>query len=172
MRRHLAPAFVTTIAALAATTSCKKTTGTGDPPEIHGNPPEPVVTTKKRKRTAPPKIEWSEDDRRPSGQRILNPKDEKGRSIYVRSDDVCVVHDTSNPPKNPGPPGMPWWKNVPVDCPPELDDPAWDHCSEDLSVSEDGSCFCLAITGNPPPPPRLVACPASAAAARKPVPPG
>jgi len=48
-----------------------------------------------------------------------------------------------------------------VDCPPAMDDPAWDTCtSSGLSRSKTkDECYCVALGGNPPPPPRVNRCP-------------
>jgi len=48
-----------------------------------------------------------------------------------------------------------------VDCPPVMDDPAWDTCnSSGLSRSKTkDECYCMPLGGNPPPPPRANRCP-------------
>lgn len=167
-RRYLAPAFVTTIATLTSGTACKKTTRTNNPPPpepsvIANPPPLPEPTTKKRKRTAPASYAWNNPKNlRPTAATSLNPRDAKNREVFVSADDTCVVHVERDDPKQPLPPGAAWWKSERVDCPPAMDDPAWDHCTDQLVVSADGTCFCDPMGGHPPPPPRLVDCPAPA----------
>lgn len=86
----------------------------------------------------------------------LNPRDHEGRMIYARGT-ACVVRvPFDRPPKSWQPP-----KTKVVDCPPSMDDPAWDQCSGALHRRKDASaCVCM-TDGNPPPPPTKVPCPAS-----------
>lgn len=175
MRRLLAKAFVTTISVAA----CGKTTP--PPPEEREpsrNPPaqvvdaaasaEPVVQTRLRKRTKPTTYPPS-DGTKPATSKLLNPTDAKGRMIFTRPDDVCMVEGTPKEPRPQTlPPGLPWRSLERVDCPPEMDDPAWDDCTDRLVLDEAaGTCFCVASFGNPPPPPRPNVCPKAAGKPKK-----
>lgn len=180
MRQLLRPAFVTTVSALAIGAGCKKTDvppetepqPTPNPP-AYEDPPSPTASasaspkeakgeTRKRKRTASAADPSRGDGSSPKKPRVLNPTDVDGRRIHAGYDDRCSVEvpPKGEPPKNL-PPGMPWKETVYVDCPPAMDDPAWDHCAQDLVLDEGTkACFCVATVGNPPPPPRKQACPA------------
>jgi hypothetical protein len=172
----LAKAFVTTVSAVA----CGKTTPPA-PEEPSRNPPaqlvdaaaadapadagiDAAVQTRLRKRTKRA-VYATPDGTRPGEEpKLLNPKDANGRVVLTRPDDVCVV---AVPPKEPRPStlptGLPWRSLERVDCPPEMDDPAWDDCTDRLVADEGaGRCFCVPEYGNPPPPPRANACPKGA----------
>jgi hypothetical protein len=179
MERRLRPSFVITASAFAAACSKEPTSGGGEKQTIapvtseqksgagelepvHDNPPA-AKTTKKRVRTAKTPAKWS-----PASGPIpysdfvpRNPTDAQGRTIYVASDDTCYVQlPMKNPPKNMVP-GMPWYDIGPVDCPAELDDPAWDDCQYGTleAVKGKADCYCVRSGGNPPPPPAKIACP-------------
>jgi hypothetical protein len=170
MRRLLANAFVTTVSLSA----CGKTT---PPPEVEThNPPMPTVDTplevvdvaavdaapaepktRVRKRTRPAALAQGAATRPPS-PKTLNPKDALGRIVFAGSDDVCFVEvprkSSEPPPRGVVPPAT-----ERVDCPPAMDDPAWDHCTGRLVIDEAaGTCACVNDYGNPPPPPRLAEC--------------
>jgi len=105
----------------------------------------PAATTKKRKRTgaaSPP----AHDGTKPKNGKPLNPKDNKGRTVFVRGDDQCFVEVKTGTEL--------------VDCPPEADDAAFDHCASQIVLDENGTkCFC--VTGGPKPPmPNPTPCPA------------
>jgi hypothetical protein len=90
----------------------------------------------------------------------LNPKDAAGGTVFVAADDGCytAVPDP-NPPKNL-PTGASPQIVTRVDCPPAMDDPAWDTCGERLvRVKSRGTCYCVPTGGNPPPPPVPNVCP-------------
>jgi hypothetical protein len=89
--------------------------------------------------------------------KLLNPRHDKHGVIYVGGAH-CYVHvPFDDPPKSWQPP-----KTKKVDCPVELDDPAWDSCRGGQLYSTSGdageSCVC-SQDGNPPPPPHLATCP-------------
>ena len=112
-----------------------------------GAPAEPVSSTKKRKRTAasaPP----AHDGTKPKNGQPLNPKDNQGRTVFVKGDDTCFVEVKTG--------------TEAVDCPAEADDAAFDHCAAQIVLDESGSkCFC--VSGGPKPPmPNPTPCPASA----------
>ncbi|MBI2389151.1 MAG: hypothetical protein HYV09_06005 [Deltaproteobacteria bacterium] len=68
------------------------------------------------------------------GAKLLNPLDPTGLAI-VANDEKCTVAKRfrgSNEPERQ------------VDCPPEMDDPAWDHCGGEL-YSIAGQCFCVPL---------------------------
>jgi hypothetical protein len=93
----------------------------------------------------------------------LHPKDKEGSYIELADDDTCyvVVPKTTPPPKDLNT-GERWTDNVPVDCPPEFDDPAWDSLQAGESLGWDektGLCAFLPWLGNPPPPPLEAGCP-------------
>ena len=104
-------------------------------------------TTKKRKRTAaaaPP----AHDGTKPKNARPLNPKDKQGRTVFVKNDDTCFVEVKTG--------------TEAVDCPPEADDAAFDHCAAQVVVDEGGAkCFCV-TGGAKSPMPNPTPCPASA----------
>lgn len=85
----------------------------------------------------------------------LNPTDAKGRQVYAHGA-VCVVVVPRRSPQTS-------WEGPDydaVDCPPQMDDPAWDHCPGTLHRRQDGGgCVCTVVGGNPPPPPWGVPCP-------------
>ncbi|MBS0658921.1 MAG: hypothetical protein JSR82_11840 [Verrucomicrobia bacterium] len=129
--RRLAPAFVLT--ALAAT-GCT-------PPRARKVGPPP----------GPPKHVQVHDfaDLVPQ-----NPSDPKGRTIYAQGT-ACVVHVPSGSKQTSWQPP----ETKVVDCPPQMDDPAWDHCPGVLHRRKgEAACICT-MDGNPPPPPSEVPCP-------------
>jgi hypothetical protein len=132
-----------------------------------------IGTHRKRKRTAPP-ITGSAPETAPSQLRApLNPTDGKGRLIYALADDRCVVEVPYQGPPRQLPRGLSPRSFEEVDCPPAMDDAAWDNCSARLSFDEASSkCLCVNGYGNPPPPPRVVPCPADVKAGGKKAPPG
>jgi hypothetical protein len=177
MEKRFRPSFVLTASALAA--ACSKEPVNGEKQAIApvaseqksdaakvepvvGNPPEPPPT-KKRVRTSKTPAKWN-----PTSGPIpfsdfvpQNPTDAQGRMIYVASDDSCFVQlPMKKEPKNMVP-GMRWYDPGPVDCPKELDDPAWDDCSYGTleAVKGKAECYCVQQGGNPPPPPSKIACP-------------
>lgn len=111
----------------------------------------------KRARTGPPKP-LAHDGTKPKHGRPLNPKDNLGRTVFVRADDHCFVEI----PKPEDPTAR---ATEVVDCPPAADDAAWDHCTAQIVLDEDGTkCFCVTGAGNPRPMPNPTLCPASAKA--------
>jgi hypothetical protein len=131
--------------------------------ESAGAPP-PASTgeagaTKKRTRTSaarPP----AHDGTKPKNGRPLNPKD-GGRTVFAGADDRCFVE---MPTKETSPDGRLVRATEHVDCPAEMNDPAWDHCTAQIVVDEGGGkCFC--VSGAPPRPmPFPTPCPAGASA--------
>jgi hypothetical protein len=122
--------------------------------------------TRKRRRTsdagAPspwsgtsPSVDWSTVT-------AVEPRDPDGRPIYAASDDHCYIETPwKTPPPTGGPSGMRYVQQSAVDCPPAMDDPAWDTCTgSGLSRSKTkDECYCMPLGGNPPPPPRVNRCP-------------
>lgn len=93
----------------------------------------------------------------------LHPTDKQGRRIDLAADDHChvVVPKNTPPPKDMNT-GERWTDNVPVDCPPELDDAAWDNLPAGAFLGHDqasGNCAFVPELGNPPPPPQIATCP-------------
>ena len=86
--------------------------------------------------------------------RPLNPRDDSKREIFAYGE-KCMVHVHEDRPKYWHPP-----KTKQVDCPPSMNDPAWDQCQGGriLKSTESAMCVCT-MDGNPPPPPREVDCP-------------
>ncbi|MGZ6084824.1 MAG: hypothetical protein ACXWUE_15230 [Polyangiales bacterium] len=175
--RRFAPSFVVTVSALAVAcskppsneaiepvTDPVKKADSGKvelpPPE---NPPSPKLT-KKRVRTSksPPKWEPASGMVPYEDFVAQNPTDSEGRTIFVSFDDTCFVQMPKKNQPKALPPGMPWYDTLLVDCPTELDDPAWDDCSGgtlEAVKGKSGECYCVHPGGNPPPPPNVVACP-------------
>jgi hypothetical protein len=89
--------------------------------------------------------------------KYLNPSDEKGHEIRVGQDGTTcfVILPFDDPPNSWQPP-----PTKQIDCPPAMDDPAWDACRGGSMVknTETSSCMCV-VEGNPPPSPWGVACP-------------
>ena len=88
----------------------------------------------------------------------LNPRIDTSKIVYVDDDGThCYVVVPEEGPHQGGwqPP-----KQKRVDCPPEMDDPAWDACKGGVLDKDttDGTCFCVR-DGNPPPPVRFTPCP-------------
>lgn len=134
---RLAPAFVLTVLAATGCQDC-------------------VVsrTTPPRTRKAGPLGDRSKTVPDPDPRRLtpLNPRDAKGRPIYAHGT-ACVVLLPSTPPVREAP------DTEAVDCPPEMDDPAWDHCPGTLYRRQEGAgCLCV-TSGNRPPQPWEVPCP-------------
>lgn len=87
-----------------------------------------------------------------------NPRDSNGRVIYANGR-RCAVHVARD--DWPGDDSSSWQppKLKRVDCPEEMDDPAWDWCPESLHLRTDGKgCACV-VDGNPPGPPYATPCP-------------
>lgn len=175
MDKRFRPSFVFTASALAFACSKEPTAGekpitpvTGEQKSdgkfepVHDNPPAPK-TTKKRVRTSktPAKYNPASGPVPFSDLAPQNPSDAQGRMIYVASDDTCYVQLPLKKPPEHMLPGMPWYAQGPVDCPAELDDPAWDECQYGTLEAVEGKaeCYCIQPGGNPPPPPSKVACP-------------
>lgn len=153
------------------TTSAKPTGSTADKADGGGgsdtvvatsNPPPPKVT-KKRKRTSDAGPVWKPATKPIDWAKVkqLNPKEPGGKPIYVTSDDRCFYEVTPKGPPPPLPTGARWVDQVFVDCPAEVDDPAWDQCAYSTLLGAPGetTCYCSSLGGNPPPPPLEVSCP-------------
>jgi hypothetical protein len=74
------------------------------------------------------------DDRTPvdnAGGVEVNPRDAQGRRIFADGE-RCLVRGDRDPDETQ------------VDCPPAMDDPAWDECSgiNGLFKRPDGTCYC------------------------------
>jgi len=146
MLRKLAPSFVVTTAALLS--ACQAV--------VHRA--RPAVSKPAGKTVA---FEDVGDD-----ARILNPTDASRNTIYLDVKGHCYVQGD----RSPGVAGD-YGERMPrvVDCPPEMDDPAWDTCNggEVRLERSDRSdrCYCVdpGGGGNPPPPARAAenACPAT-----------
>lgn len=126
------------------------------------NPPSPKYT-KPRKRTSDAGPVWKPATKPIDWAKVkpLNAKEPGGKPIYVAGDDRCFYEVTPKGPPPPLPTGARWVDQVYVDCPAELDDPAWDQCqySTLLGAPGDPTCYCHSLGGNPPPPPLEVTCP-------------
>lgn len=84
----------------------------------------------------------------------LNPRDDKGNTIFSRGPECFIRVPFDNPPTSWQP-----LKIKVVDCPPAMDDPAWDRCETGRILrAATGMCVCTR-DGNPPPPPTEVPCP-------------
>lgn len=118
--------------------------------------PEPVAakeSTKKRTRSGPP-APGARDGTKPKNGRPLNPHDASGRTVFVRADDHCFVEVASKDPETQA--------TEAVDCPPEANDPAYDHCTAQLVLEPaSGKCYCVTGRGNPRPMPNPTPCPAA-----------
>lgn len=118
----------------------------------------PASSARKRTRTTastPP----ARDGTKPKNGRALNPRDPQGRTVFVRADDHCFV-EVPSPEKHPDGPAS--RATEVVDCPPEANDAAWDHCTAQIVVDEPGSkCFCVNGAANPRPMPNPTPCPGS-----------
>jgi hypothetical protein len=77
---------------------------------------------------------------------VLNPRSAHGEWINVRADGTCYFATIANAPTNS--PVDPWRKIV-VDCPTEIDDPAYDVCVDGrLEGTRGGAkCSCLKSSG-------------------------
>jgi hypothetical protein len=137
--------------------------GSAAPPVAPPATPEPASTAapstaRKRARTAAASPR-EHDGTKPKNGRPLNPKDNLGRTVFVRADDQCFVEVA--PKEKPAADAPIVRATEVVDCPPAADDPAWDHCAAQIVVDDGGKCFCVSGAGNPRPMPRATACPAS-----------
>lgn len=99
------------------------------------------------------------DGTKPKNGRPLNPKDNLGRTVFVRADDQCFVEVA--PKERPAPDAPIVRATEVIDCPPAADDAVWDHCTAQIVLDETGKCFCVSGAGAPRPMPRPIACPAS-----------
>jgi len=161
--RRLRPAFVLTTCVVAS--AC----GGSEAPRddgLPGNPPEILSRKREGKRTV---SETSESATVSGGALVsLHPKDGQGRTIYVRDDNSCFVETPKEgdpPPRTDG-----WVNNVPVDCPPLFDDPAWDDRRSNWELKKDekaNECLFDYIRGNPPPASVKATCPANVAEPKK-----
>jgi hypothetical protein len=173
--RPLSPSFVVTATALAASASvgCPKdaprdriagddTAATASGKATDKAKPNPTASDVAKKEFRKRKNSGTAGEWKEAGKvdwtalTILNPISEKGRRIMIGgpAGDSCFVDVDSEEPLPPG--GR---KLGQIDCPPELDEPAWDTClMGDLAKQKDGSCVCLQ-SGNPPPPPSMASCP-------------
>jgi hypothetical protein len=73
------------------------------------------------------------------------------------------VEVAMKPPYPSMPSGMRYVTAEFVDCPADVDDPAWDQCAASTlsaNLKKAGDCYCIPTNGNPPPPPTQNACPA------------
>jgi hypothetical protein len=112
---------------------------------------------RKRVRTAKA-VALAHDGTKPKNGRPLNPKDNLGRTVFVRPDDHCFVEVA--PKEKPAPDAPIVRATEDVDCPPPADDPAWDHCGAQIVLDEGASkCFCVSGAGNPRPMPHPTPCP-------------
>ena len=103
------------------------------------------------------------DGTKPKNGRPLNPRDNLGRTVFVRADDHCFVEVA--PKEKPAPDAPMTRATEIIDCPPGADDAAWDHCAAQIVLDESGTkCFCVTGVGNPRPMPNPTPCPASAKA--------
>jgi hypothetical protein len=134
---------------------------TASPTATASSVPTATVTLRKRagKRSKPGEPKQA----KPGSYVSLHPTDKDGRRIDLANDDSCyVVVPKKTPPPKDLSTGERWTENVPVDCPPELDDPAWDGLplGDFLGWDEKtGACAFVPDLGNPPPPPRSASCP-------------
>lgn len=79
--------------------------------------------------------------------------------VFVRADDQCFVEV---PSKTNLADGATSRETEVVECPPEANDPAWDHCGAQIVVEEGtNTCFCVTGAGHPRPMPNPTPCPAS-----------
>jgi hypothetical protein len=106
---------------------------------------DPPSDKMKRKRTGKA-VPTTHDGTKPKGGRPLNPKDPSGRTVFVREDDHCFVETPDSTEL--------------VDCPPQANDPAFDHSTAQIVLDGAGdTCFCVSGAGNPRPMPRPTPCP-------------
>ncbi len=100
-----------------------------------------------------------------SGPRSLPLKDAEGHLIYRKSGGDCYVQvEKKGDPPADLMSGERWVDEKAVECPKELDDPAFAAVGEGsiLGQGPDGKCFVSQTYGNPPPPPVETPCPAFA----------
>lgn len=165
------PAFVLTTCALGACSSEPQR-----PPEVRPTasasaapsasaPPKPVEAKRKRQPKGPaPQVGWIPISPKPGeAMKAVNPTDAAGRVVFVSADDRCYVEEprAGSPPPDGPERFAPWVTQTPVDCPPQMDDPAFATCTGRLMqhLATQDVCACLPNGGNPPPPPLLVPCP-------------
>lgn len=154
------PSVATTTASASSTASAPPvvaSASTSETPET----PKAAKATRKRKRTAKASTpKWAKTSMPWADVVGQNPTDAEGRTIFVGGDDTCYVTMPAKKPHNL-PPGFPDLDTVDVDCPPELDDPAWDDCTGGTlqASTKKNECWCAQSYGNPPPPPAVVHCP-------------
>ena len=151
------------------------TPGAAAPPAAANAPAAPAVagaeppaaastasssSTHKRKRSGA-SAPLAHDGTKPKNGKPLNPKDNQGRTVFVRADDQCFVEVA--PKEKPAPDAPIVRATEMVDCPPAADDAAWDHCTAQIVLDDSGTkCFCVSGAGNPRPMPNPTPCPASA----------
>jgi hypothetical protein len=74
---------------------------------------------------------------------VLNPRSAHGEWIYTRADGSCYYATIANAPSNS--PVDPW-RNIVVDCPTDLDDPAYDVCVDGRLEGTRGAAKCSCLT--------------------------
>lgn len=140
------------IVVVALTVGCSGT-GAGAPEPEPQPEPEPEMT-----RNPPMPVEIHEVglDGPVAAGTALNAR-QGSRTIYKQGA-ACVIYVDDGQMRPPGsfPPA------TVVDCPPTMQDPAWDQCANgSLQTTADPAvCTCYANGGNPPPPPTSGPCPA------------
>ena len=132
--RRLRPAFVMTVGTIAVCACTPPRTRKASSSHPEGKPIE--------------HLDWGKLTR-------LNPLDDKRRMIFAAGERCLVQLPYDSPPKSWQPP-----KTKQVDCPPSMDDAAWDQCGVGTLYRITGTETCVCTRdGNPPPPPMEIACP-------------
>jgi hypothetical protein len=169
MAKRWLPSVICTISALGACrtsipdpdTQSSVSSGQGHTAGSVATTHKPKEPKTRRRKITQPDFQKKYFKKGPSltGSKVLNPQ-VQGRSVMTSSAGLCYI--LLPPPKDapPGPPGSMQGTTQYVDCPPAMDDPAWDSCHDDeLAQLASGDCLCLSSWGNPPPPPSHAPCP-------------
>jgi hypothetical protein len=125
-------------ASIASTTSTVSSApSSASPPPSAPSASSLEVTARKRTHGVPGSVAPPVARARPNswkGFRRRNPVDAAShKPIAVAKDDSCYLAD--QPPR-------------PIDCPHELDDKAWDYCTDGALMDGPGGCWCSPIGGS------------------------
>ena len=151
------------IVLVACTVACSATAEppqplAAPPPMIRRNPPSPGTVDVPPQLPSPTNVpSFTPEPFGPVQDPPLNPKID-GKQVHRGNDQTCFVYGVFAPDNEPRIPGM-LPPQLPVECPPEMNDAVYDLCSHGSVYQTGSKCGCV-VPGNPPPPARTLSrCP-------------